>query len=91
MKSMLACDLLWNIIFLLLLCLLEQLTKPPTKGLILESYGSGNAPQRKENFLRVLREASARGVVIVAITQCLTGTVLLDRYATGRALRYLPP
>ena len=46
-------------------------------GGMLETYGSGNAP-RKQWFLRLLREASARGIVIVNVTQCSAGTVEMD-------------
>ncbi len=55
------------------------------KAVVLETYGSGNAP-RKEWFLRRLREASERGIVIVNITQCVAGTVEMERYDTGYQL-----
>ena len=58
---------------------------PGLKGVILETYGSGNAP-RKEWFLRLLCEASARGIVIVNVTQCSEGTVEMERYETGYQL-----
>ena len=48
----------------------------------LETSGSGHAP-RKQWFLRLLREASARGIVIVNVTQCSAGTVEMERYETG--------
>lgn len=52
------------------------------KAVVLETYGSGNAP-RKEWFLRELKKATDRGVVIVNITQCSAGTVEMERYETG--------
>ena len=52
------------------------------RAVVLETYGSGNAP-RKQWFLRLLREASARGIVIVNVTQCSAGTVEMERYETG--------
>ena len=52
------------------------------KAVVLETYGSGNA-SRKEWFLRRLRDASERGVVIVNVTQCSAGTVEMERYETG--------
>ncbi|MFV0546669.1 MAG: asparaginase [Bacteroides sp.] len=55
------------------------------KGLVFETYGSGNAP-RKEWFIRRLCEASARGIVIVNVTQCNAGTVEMERYETGYQL-----
>ena len=56
-----------------------------TKGLkavVLETYGSGNAP-RKEWFLRHLHDACQRGIVIVNVTQCHAGMVEMERYETG--------
>ena len=55
------------------------------KAVVLETYGSGNAPQ-KEWFIRRLCQASARGVVIVNVTQCKAGTVEMERYGTGYQL-----
>lgn len=56
-----------------------------TKGLkavVLETYGSGNAP-RKEWFLRRLHDACEQGIIIVNVTQCSAGTVEMERYETG--------
>ncbi|KIO24077.1 hypothetical protein M407DRAFT_213402 [Tulasnella calospora MUT 4182] len=57
---------------------------PHIQGVILESYGAGNAPGRKD-LIDVLKEACDGGVVIVTILQCAKGTVS-DSYETGRAL-----
>lgn len=57
---------------------------PPMHGLVLETYGAGNAPQRAD-LLDALKEACDRGVVIVAISQCSKGTVSPD-YETGIGL-----
>ncbi|KAL8726481.1 MAG: hypothetical protein Q9166_006676 [cf. Caloplaca sp. 2 TL-2023] len=46
------------------------------KGLILETFGSGNAPGGSDGALTKGFEAAVnRGVVIVSVTQCMTGTV----------------
>lgn len=58
----------------------------------METYGSGNAPTNPE-FLSVLREATARGVVIVNVTQwhVIYGvTSFCLRYVAPRA-RSRPP
>lgn len=55
---------------------------PGLKAMILETYGSGNAP-RKEWFIRRLKEASEQGLVIINVTQCSAGTVEMERYETG--------
>ncbi|KAH9050604.1 L-asparaginase [Lactarius hengduanensis] len=57
---------------------------PSVQGVVLETFGSGNAPQR-EDLMSALREACERGVVIVAITQCAKGSVS-NTYETGRTL-----
>ncbi|KAI9446270.1 L-asparaginase [Lactarius indigo] len=57
---------------------------PSVRGVVLETFGSGNAPQR-EDLMSALREACERGVVIVAITQCAKGSVS-NTYETGRTL-----
>ncbi|KAH7341065.1 asparaginase-domain-containing protein [Rhizoctonia solani] len=57
---------------------------PPLQGVVLETFGAGNAPQRPD-LLDTLREACARGVVIVAISQCAKGSVS-PAYDTGRTL-----
>ncbi|KZT57001.1 asparaginase-domain-containing protein [Calocera cornea HHB12733] len=57
---------------------------PPLQGVVLETFGSGNAPNRSE-VLDAIKEATTRGVVIVAISQCHKGAVS-DSYQTGRAL-----
>lgn len=54
-------------------------------GLVLECYGSGNAPMARPGMLGTLRELCA-ALPVVAITQCATGGVDLARYAVGREL-----
>lgn len=53
------------------------------RGVILETYGAGNAPSNAR-FVSLLRAAVARGVVIVNLTQCKGGgAVELGKYATS--------
>ena len=56
-----------------------------TRAVILETYGSGNAPS-KGWFLDIVKEAAGMGKVLMNVTQCLSGTVNMDLYATGKAL-----
>ncbi len=65
---------------------LDNMLRPPLRGLVLETYGGGNGPTNDEQFLDVLRAATDRGVVIVNVTQCLRGTVDLTKYETGTLL-----
>ncbi|NCB57494.1 MAG: L-asparaginase 1 [Gammaproteobacteria bacterium] len=64
---------------------IANILQQPVKALILLTYGVGNAPQNPA-MLRLLREASARGVIIVNLSQCLRGKVNMGGYATGNAL-----
>lgn len=55
------------------------------RGVVLETFGSGNAP-KAEWFIDALQRAIDRGVIIVNITQCSTGYVDMQRYETGHRL-----
>ena len=49
-------------------------------------FGAGNAPTN-EWFIRVLKEAIDRGVIILNITQCGGGKVSMELYETGLRLQ----
>lgn len=55
---------------------------PNLKGIVMRSYGSGNAPQQKW-LTDMLTTAVDRGVVIVNISQCVAGRVEMERYGAG--------
>lgn len=55
------------------------------KALILQTYGAGNAPQ-SEKLMKVFEEAVNRGVLLVNVSQCRSGTVEQSKYETGRQL-----
>jgi L-asparaginase len=57
-----------------------------SRAVILETYGSGNAPCRPW-FLALVREAVSRGKILLNVTQCQSGDVDMDIYATGRTLK----
>ena len=61
------------------------LTIPNLRGLVLKTYGAGNAPKLPWLYER-LKELSQRGVVIVNTTQCSTGAVDMGRYDTSLQL-----
>jgi lysophospholipase len=65
--------------------ILVNFLRPPLEGLVLETYGAGNAPDARKDLLDVIAEATARGVVVVNVTQCTHGTVSAA-YQAGRAL-----
>ncbi len=41
------------------------------KGIVLRTFGAGNAPDNNPDFLAALREAHDMGIVIVNTTQCI--------------------
>lgn len=57
-----------------------------TRAVIIETYGAGNAPS-KPWFLDIVRQASAQGKILVNVSQCLSGEVNMDLYATGRSMK----
>lgn len=52
------------------------------RGIVMRTFGSGNAPQ-KTWLMKLLKNASKRGTVIVNVTQCQSGFVEMGRYSTG--------
>ena len=56
------------------------------EGIVLETYGAGNAPT-KSWFIQALKQAINRGVKIVNVTQCWGGSVDMNKYENGLALR----
>jgi L-asparaginase len=56
------------------------------RGLVLATYGSGNAPSDLR-LKEVLTAASDRGVTVVNVSQCGHGAVHPERYATAHLLR----
>ena len=56
-----------------------------TRAVILETYGSGNAPTAPW-FHEIIREAHMMDKILVNVTQCLAGSVNMNLYATGKAL-----
>ena len=52
-------------------------------GVVLQTYGQGNAPDMRKDLLEVMREACDRGVIVVNITQCAKGNVS-PIYAVGK-------
>ncbi len=58
------------------------------RGVVLETFGSGNAPTAPW-FLSLLERAIQRGVYIMNVTQCGGGAVSMELYETGLRLQRL--
>jgi L-asparaginase len=56
------------------------------RALILECFGSGNAPDRDPALLQMLNEARRNGVVTVACSQSLHAEVAIGTYAAGAGM-----
>jgi len=68
-------------------CVLEAIFSiPHLKGVVLETYGAGNAPT-EDWFLSLLNKAIANGLHIVNITQCSGGSVRMGQYETSASLK----
>ena len=59
---------------------------PDLKGIVLETYGSGNAPT-EEWFIELLQQAINSGIHIVNVTQCSGGSVNMGKYETSSELK----
>lgn len=68
--------------------LLHNLLSQPIKAVILRTYGVGNAP-RNPSFLLALEQIIAQRIPVVNLTQCLSGRVDMQGYATGQSLASL--
>jgi len=59
---------------------------PNLKGMILETYGSGNAPT-DDWFIQALKKAIKNGLHIINVTQCPGGSVNMGQYETSTMLK----
>lgn len=57
-------------------------SNPTLKGVILKTFGNGNAPTNKE-FLEVIKYINSKNIVVVDITQCSRGFVKMGLYETS--------
>lgn len=64
------------------------LTIPNLKGVILETYGSGNAPNEPW-FLESIQKLIENDILVVNVTQCAGGSVDMGAYATSTELKQM--
>lgn len=62
------------------------LALPELRGLIIHTYGAGNAPDADTSLVRVIAEGIGRGIAVLNVSQCLHGRVAQKAYASGAAL-----
>lgn len=59
---------------------------PNLRGVVLETYGSGNAPT-EDWFIAILKKAIRNGLHVINVTQCSGGSVNMGKYETGMLLK----
>ena len=62
------------------------LSTPNLRGIVLETYGAGNAPT-EDWFIAILKKAIGKGLFIVNVTQCSGGSVNMGQYETSTLLK----
>jgi L-asparaginase len=64
----------------------ENIMTADLRGIVLETFGTGNLPEDQGDLARILAKARENGTIIVVCTQCLRGSVLLGEYETSYTL-----
>ena len=64
------------------------LESPALRGVVLETFGAGNAPTDNW-FLNALKRAIDRGILIINVSQCEGGRVTQGRYQTSKYLEQI--
>jgi len=64
----------------------SMLSHSGLRAVVLETYGSGNAPTTSW-FIETLKAAVDKGLILVNVSQCPTGSVDMEKYANGLALK----
>ena len=59
---------------------------PQIKGVVLESYGSGNVTNAKW-FITALKRLIDKGIPVINVTQCSGGSVVMGHYETSMELK----
>ena len=54
------------------------------EGVVIQSYGAGNAPSNRKDLMKAFKQATDSGIIIVNTTQCNRG-VVFPTYGTGKA------
>ncbi|MFP5471035.1 MAG: asparaginase [Bacteroidia bacterium] len=63
----------------------QVLSTPNLKGLVLETFGAGNAPKQAWVY-NSLSKSIKNGLTILNVSQCLAGSVEQTKYETGKHL-----
>ncbi|NOX47678.1 MAG: asparaginase [Chlorobi bacterium] len=55
---------------------------PDLKAVIMESYGAGNAPD-SDWFVNLIADAIEKGIIVLNLSQCQGGSVMMGKYETS--------
>ena len=67
--------------------LFEKIVTESLRGIVLETFGSGNIPSSSGTLLPIVEKAVRCGAVVVVCSQCPQGTVSLGTYEASSALK----
>jgi L-asparaginase len=62
------------------------LNNPNLEGVVLETYGAGNA-STEDWFVGLIKDSTKRGVQVINVTQCSGGSVNMGQYETSSQLK----
>lgn len=67
--------------------LFESMITEKLKGIVFETFGSGNVPGDGGELIPIIKNSFSHGTVIVVCSQCPQGTVSLGTYETSSGLK----
>lgn len=66
--------------------LMSILSTPKLKGIVIETFGSGNCTTETW-FINLLKKTISKGIHIINVTQCAGGSVIMGQYETSSQLK----
>lgn len=67
--------------------LFESVLTEKLKGIVIETFGSGNIPNYKDDLLPMLQRAFDNDTIVTVCSQCTHGSVSLGTYQTSSSLK----
>lgn len=56
--------------------------QPPTRAVVLLTYGAGNIPSMRKDIKEALKRGSENGIILVNVSQCKKGGISIS-YEAG--------
>ena len=67
--------------------LFEDMITDRLRGLVIETFGTGNIPGGGSGLIPIIKKAFSHGAAVIVCSQCPQGTVSLGAYETSSALK----